>query len=46
MAVGKAGAVSIMNNLFVASCIGVLVSILTLYSYKKLLMIKPKIHQK
>ena len=46
MAVGKTGAVSIMNNLFVASCVGVLMSILTLYSYKKLLMAKQKIFQK
>lgn len=40
MAVGKSGAVSVMDNLFVASCVGVVMSFLLLYSYKKLLMIK------
>ena len=35
MAVGKSGAVSVMDNLFVASSVGVLISILLLYSYKK-----------
>lgn len=42
MAVGEAGAVRVMDNLFVASCVGVSVSILMLYSYKRLLMIKQK----
>ncbi len=46
MAVGKTGAVSVMDNLFVASCVGVLISVLLLYSYKKLLIIKQRLPEK
>ena len=46
MAVGKTGAVSVMDNLFVASCVGVLISVLLLYSYKKLLITKQRLPEK
>ena len=46
MAVGKTGAVSVMDNLFVASCVGVSISVLLLYSYKKLLIIKQRLPEK